>query len=147
MTDIPKGYTTLLLEGVAQHMEDNGLGRYIPDTDLDSVYAATDLAIVLKTVPAAPARLITLNTYSPQDSPVLPWSQVQVQFRVRAPHTECDDIADFIYGMFHRKRYLSLVAGYSTISSVHRVSSIPLGNDPNGWAERSDNYEFGAQRI
>lgn len=146
MTVIAKGYTTLLLEGVAQRLEDNGIGRYIADTD-PSVYEPNDLAIILKDVPAAPARIITLNTYSPQDSAVLPWSEVQVQFRVRAPNTECDDIADAIYGLFHRSRYLDIVSGYSPISSVHRVSSIPLGNDANGWAERTDNYQFGAQRI
>lgn len=146
MTVIAKGYTTLLLEGVAQHLEDNGLGRYIPDTEPLAVYASTDLAIVLKNTPAQPAKVITLGTYSPVDSPELAWSTVQVQFKFRAPHTECDDIADAVWNLMHRARYLDLVAGYPAISHVHRVSSIPLGEDSNGWAERSDNYTFGAQR-
>lgn len=144
---ISKGYTTLLLEGVAQHLEDHGIGRYIPDSEPLTAYAPTDLAIILKSVPATPARLISLNTYSPTDHPHLAWSMVQVQFRVRAPSTECDDIADAIYDLFQHARYLPLVAGYPAVSSVIRVSSIPLGEDPNGWAERSDNYEVRAQRV
>lgn len=143
---IEKGYTTLLLEGVAQRLEDNGVGRYIPDTDQESVYAADDLAIVLQDVPASPARLITLNTYSPTDHPHMAYGTVQVQFRVRGFNTECDDIADAIYNLFHQARYMDIVAGYPAISYSGRVSSIPLGRDPNGWSERSDNYEFHAQR-
>lgn len=143
----PKGYTTLLLEGVALYLAQHGAGQYIPDTVAGGVYTADDLAIVLKQVPAFPPRLITLNTYSPTDDAHLAWSTVQVQFRFRAPNTECDDIADFVYSLFHQKSYLELVAGYPAISHIHRVSSIPLGEDSNGWAERSDNYTFGAQRT
>jgi hypothetical protein len=142
----PKGYTTLLLEGVAHHLASNGLGQYIPDTVPDAVYGAADVAIVLKNTPAFPPRVITLGAYSPQDHPHLAWSTVQVQFKFRAPHTECDDIADAVWDLMQHARYLELVAGYPAISSVQRVSSIPLGEDQNGWAERSDNYTLGAQR-
>lgn len=146
LAGFPKGYTTRLLEGVAQYLASNGLGHYIPDTSPDQVYGADDVAIALKNTPAFPVRVITLGTYSPQDHPHLAWSTVQVQFKVRALDTECDDIADAIYNLFHGARYLGLAAGYPAISSVQRVSSIPLGEDTNGWAERADNYTFSAQR-
>jgi hypothetical protein len=146
LAGFPKGYTTLLLEGVARRLAHNGLGHYIPDTSPDEVYGADDVAIALKHTPAFPTRVITLGTYTPVDHPHLAWSTVQVQFKIRALHTECDDIADAIRDLFHGARYLELVEGHPAISSVQRVSSIPLGEDTNGWAERADNYTFGGQR-
>src|SRR6059058_2885592 len=131
---LAKGFTTLLLEGVAQMLHDNGIARYIPDTDLTSVYLAEDRAVTLKSVLAFPARLITLGTYTPVDDPVLTVGSVQVQFRFRAPGTENDDMADAVFDLFHGASYLPLVADHPAVSAVSRVSSIPLGEDTNGWA-------------
>jgi hypothetical protein len=143
---LPKGFTTLLLEGVARMLDDNGIARYIPEEDTTSVYLPDDRAVTLKNVLAAPARLITLGTYTPTDDEVLAVGMVQVQFRFRAPGTENDDMADAVFDLFHGARYLPLVAGKPAISSVSRVSSIPLGEDTNGWAERSDNYKMSFSR-
>lgn len=142
------GWTHDLLVGLAQLLEDNGLGRYIDEED-DSVFVSDDTAIVLKEMPPSPDRAIVLNTYSPVDDPVLGMGTVMVQFRFRGARnlvTDSDTLADAVFDLLQGSRYLNLIPGTPPISRAKRQTSLDLGADGNNRWERTDNYElFGAR--
>lgn len=143
-------WTSDLVRGLARHLQANGIGRYIEDDDLESVFASTDTALVAKTLPPSPDRVIALNTYSPTDDPVLPNGSIMVQVRFRGRRGDVydvDDLGDAVFDLLHGARYLDLIPGQPAISRVHRQSSLQIGEDGNGRMERTDNYELFGSRM
>ena len=142
-------WTNALLVGLAQCLDDNGLGRFIPE-DEDSVFVRDDTGIILKEMPPSPDRAIVLNTYSPVDDPVQGMGSVMVQFRFRGSRKsvlDADGLADDVFDLLHGARYLDLIPGQPAFSYVIRKSSLDLGADGNDRWERTDNYEFFGART
>lgn len=145
---IPKGFTTLMLEGLAARLGAAGIGRWEPDPAVP--YLPDDVAIVTNAVPSAPDRAISLTAYLTDDAVGTAVSDVRVQIRFRGgPRSpnEANDLADAVFTNLHGARYVDLGTGQPGFRLAQRVSSLPMGEDKNGRSERSDNYEFSGVRY
>lgn len=125
-----------LLTGIAQYLEDQGVGVYATS------YGPTDTAIVFGEPPIDPNRVIALSLYSAQDHPVQNLSTVRLQVMFRgAPDNTLDagDLATTVFsalqGITHR------TFGAAHLVQCRRVSAVPLGVDDSRRNRRSDNYE------
>ncbi|ROO51077.1 hypothetical protein EDC02_5941 [Micromonospora sp. Llam0] len=139
------GWTSRLIAGLAQHLEDAGVGTYRPD---GSAYAAGETAIVQRLIPISPDRVITLAPYPIGTSlPGMADHLTAVQVRVRGlpgDSRDCDDLADSIFDVLDS-------LGRATWSGIPivdmwRQSYTSLGQDGNGRPERSENYYVHAMR-
>lgn len=142
-----KGFTTKALEGLAARLGDAGIGRWIPDPD--TLYDVDDIAIVTSGLPVSPDQVISLTAYLTADDTVTAVSDVRVQLRFRGPQratNAANDIADAVFENLHGARYVDLGTGQPAFRLVQRISSLPMGEDKNGRAERVDNYEFSGVR-
>lgn len=131
--------TTDLLEGIARQLQSAGIGIY----NESGVYAAGDIGIVLKVVPATPDRVIVLNSYTPgnTDHPDQPLGTIAVQFRVRGrPNRPLDtnETLDAIEALLQGQEQYR----YGTVQATQalRATSIPLGQDGSKRFEHTDNY-------
>lgn len=126
------------LEGLAGTLVTASIGVYQPD---GPVYTAAQTAIYLNDMPDGPDRAIVLTAYNPGgDDILLAMGEQSVQVRTRASNDPRDEmrLRDQIYAAFQGLRG-------QTYGSVHvvvlsRVSTIPLGRDPNGRWEASTNW-------
>lgn len=132
-------HTSDLLEGIAWQLHNAGIGVYRPD----GIYAAGDIGIVLKVVPATPDRVIVLNAYTPgnADHPDQPLSTTAVQVRARGRANkplDTDDVLDAVNVLLQGQEQYR----YGTVQalSVTRTSSVPMGQDGNKRLEHADNY-------
>ncbi len=127
------GFQTDLLKGLAAYLASAGIGA---TWKASGVYGKTDTAIVLRTVPETPDRVITLSTYGVDDDPSLSDSVLGIQVRCRyagANPTGADDLADAIYSVLHGKAGLVVGAGAHAVTIVLclRQSAASLGQDAN----------------
>lgn len=137
-------FTTDLLSGIAQLLEDTGQGTWKPT----GAYATDDpTPIIIKSVPASPDRVITLSEYSVSDDPTLSDSVkgLQVRFRAGRDPRTVDDMADDAFDVLHGLQGVELSTGVLIVQS-YRQSSALLGADDNGRHERSDNYYLTVHR-
>ncbi|MDG4832429.1 minor capsid protein [Solwaraspora sp. WMMD1047] len=140
---IGDGWTSRLLTGLAELLDAAGVGDWRPS----GAYAAGETAIVIRAVPQAPDRLITLAAYPVgQDYVGLADSVSGVQIRVRAgaDPRDCDDLADAIYEALDG--LTGVTWGGIPIVQVRRQSYTSLGTDTSGRWERSENYYIDAMR-
>jgi|ADGO01.1.fsa_nt_gi hypothetical protein len=91
-------WTTGLLTGMAEHLAAAGAGVWRPD---GSAYGSDEVAIVIRSIPQAPDRLITLAPYAVDGTGLrgLADHQAAVQVRIRGttdPRT-CDETADAVF--------------------------------------------------
>lgn len=132
------GFTSTLLAGVAQHLADSGVGVWNPT----GIYAATDTAIVIGTLPQEPARAIALMAYGVSDDPTLPNSVIGVQVRCRwdgPDPSPAADLADAVFDILHSMRR-TLPGGVSVTQSFRSSGPLPLGQDNNQRWQNSSNY-------
>lgn len=137
------GYTTDLLEGLAEHLAGAGIGVW----DTDAAYTAAQVGIVLDVVPQDPPGVIVLSGYSVTDDPSLSDTVTGVQIRTRAGSVDprpTDDIADQIFDQLHGAQDLDLNG--IRVQLARRTSWTPLGPDQNRRHERSDNYYLTTHR-
>lgn len=139
------GWTSQLVAGLAQHLEDAGVGTWRPD---GSEYQADEIAITDRLIPATPDRLIVIAAYTV----VRPWrglgditEGIQLRFRGTTDPRVCDDIADEVFDLLDSAANLSWNG--IPIVQVYRQSYAPLGRDGNSRWERSDNYYIDAMRF
>lgn len=136
------GFTSDLLAGVAQKLEDAGVGVYHPS----GVYLSTDVGIVFDVVPANPEQVVVLTAYSDDDDPTQDESAVGVQVRTRGtqdPRTS-QDMQDAAFDVLHNLPRQQI--GGTTVSSCLRRSTAYLGVDGNGRHERVSNYRITLHR-
>lgn len=130
-------FTTDLLAGVAQYLEDGAVGTW----KATGTYVLADPnPIVIAAVPASPDRVITLTAYSVDDDEQLADSTQGLQVRCRGtsdPRT-ASDLDDAVFDRLHAAGPLTL--GGVPVVGIRRVSSAPLGPDGNGRHEISSNY-------
>lgn len=138
------GWTTQLLNGLAEHLAAADIGSWRPDAG--DVFEPGDTAIVIRDIPAQPDRLITLAAYPVSGMPGLADVTVGVQVRLRAGRnpSACDDLADAIYELLDGAHSLRL-RGVAVVQ-IRRQSYTSLGADSGGRWERSENYYIDAMR-
>lgn len=133
------GFSTDLLTGLAQLLEDKSIGAWRPD---GTPYAAGETPIILGDVPQAPDRVITLTAYVVDDDPSLSDSVLGVQARYRTTGREqraTDDLADDVFDAWHGLHDVVLSTGVHVVELLRR-SGAPLGKDASNRWSRSDNY-------
>lgn len=136
-------FTADLIDGLARLLAAAETGVYRPSGPAPS---ASETAIFIGNMPAAPDRAICLTPYPVSDD-VTTDSVTAVQIRMRAGTNfrQLTDLMDEVWGQLHNRR------GYD-LGSVHvqvswRQSHGLLGQDANGRDERADNYYFRASRT
>lgn len=137
-------FTSDVLTGLAQYLEDRGVGTYQPSGGYPTD-AVTP--IFLGDQPGSPDRLIVLSAYPVDDDPSLSDSVLGVQVRTRGLPSNprsVDDLDDLIFDALHGAR--DITAGSTQIVQVMRRSGAPLGKDGNRRFERSSNFYVTAHR-
>jgi hypothetical protein len=132
-------WTTDFLDGLAQHLEDAGVGTF---HSTGVPYTAAQTAIVFDQVPTNPDRLIVLTAYGGGDDPTLSQGEVMVQARFRGttdPRTVVL-IEDAAFGALHNLPRTDL--GGVKVAAAWRTSFAYMGADANGRHERVSNYRF-----
>jgi hypothetical protein len=137
-------FTGDVLKGLAQYLEDGGVGTYEPT---GAYPVSADAPIFLGDMPGTPDRVIVLSAYVIDDDPSLPDSAVGVQARTRGAAGSpgsVDDLDDAVFDRLHGAR--GITAGTVRITQILRRSGTPLGRDGNRRFERSSNFYVTAAR-
>lgn len=138
-------WTTDLLDGLAQWLDDAGLGTYRAD---GSAYQAGETAIVVGTLPPVPDRLIVLTLYAATRPRGLADTAVSVQVRTRGPAGDsraAADVLDPVHEALDGARDLTL-GGVRVVQILHSSGPAPIGLDANNRAELTDNFLIQAER-
>lgn len=133
------GFTSDLLLGLAQYVSDGGAGIYRPAGG----YVDTDTAIVLKQLPDAPDRVISIMAYTTSDMVTITQTSVRVQFwfrGIRNDSLDVDNLGDQVFGLIQGMTNRDF--GTAHVIQAYRVGSGQLGIDTNNRSQRSDNYQF-----
>lgn len=138
------GWDSQLLAGLAQHLDDNSVGTWRPD---GSAYLAGETAIVVRDIPDAPDRLITLATYPVTTIRGMQDVTIGVQFRIRGTPDPrvCQDIADLVFELLDSSGFQMWAD--IRVSDVFRRSYASLGQDAKNRWEASHNYYADAMRL
>lgn len=137
------GWTSRLIGGLAQHLDDAGVGVYRPT----GAYAAGEVGIFDRRIATEPDRIITLAMYPVGTSlPGLADHQTAVQIRVRGTTDprDCDDLADAVFDLLDGAEHLTL--GGVHVVQMWRQSYTSLGEDQLKRWERSENYYLDTMR-
>jgi hypothetical protein len=142
----PASWTRTLIEGLAQLLDDAGIGTfdptgaaYSPTTTPPPIYLGGGL-------PSAPDRAVSLAAYSPVDEPSNAEVTQPVQFLIRATPDVRTLWAfeDAIFDLLHGRG--DFTAGGVPIILARRMSAVPLGQDDARRWQASHNYYFRAVR-
>lgn len=132
------GFQADLCTGIAQLLAGAGVGVWNPA----SPYAATDIAISVRVMPAAPDAVIMLTPYPVSDDYALSDSVVGLQVQTRTggeDPTTTDDLTDQVFDALQGLYGVTLSTGIK-VQAVERRSSLPLGQDDLHRWVNSDNY-------
>lgn len=139
------GFTTDLFAGVAQLLDDAGVGTWRADGRYTNGTGAllagiTEPVIVRTSVPSAPDRVITLTPYGVADDIDQADSVQGLQVRTRGTKDPrvVEDIDDAVFDALHSLS--DVVIGGVFVLLIERRSTTSLGVDANGREERSSNY-------
>lgn len=138
------GYTRDALDGLARILAAAGAGVYRDS----GVYAAGETGIIVGTVPQSPPRMIALIPYPLTDDPTLSNSVMGLQIRTRSAGSDprdAFDLADDVFDALQGLGDVDLAPGVR-LHIAERASGVPLGEDANGRAEWSDNYQLTVDR-
>jgi hypothetical protein len=137
------GWTVTLLDGLAAELAAAGIATWKPS----GVYAAGETGIVLRAIPPAPDRLITLAPYRVGDDypGMADFVQaVQIRLRGTADPRSCDDMADQVFELLDSREQWT--CGGIPVVYSRRQSDSSLGADDRGRWEASHNYYFDVMR-
>lgn len=140
------GYENSIVDGVAQLLEDLGIGEWSPT----GTYATTGSvpAIFVQAHPEIPRPIITLSPYpvaavlDPNDS------VIGLQVRTRAEGTDprsTNDLDNLVFGALHGKRGIALM-GYR-ITKILFQSGASTGQDGSDRWGRSANFYITGPRA
>lgn len=137
------GFKTNLGEGIAQLLDDRGIGIY----DAAGVYdpAASLPSIKLKKVADQPERLITITVYPAGDQTGAPNSLVAMQIRSRWDGKDprpADDLDDAIFAVL--QQFSGTLETGVKVGYCRRISGTSLGPDEKGRYSVSSNYHVSA---
>jgi hypothetical protein len=135
-------YTSDLVLGLTDLLTDAGIGEYREDTPYDT----GDTAIVIRSMPDQPDRVICLTPY-PVDDDVTTDTVTAVQVRIRAGVDPLGvlDLGDSVMGLLHNRRGYMLRTVRVAVS--WRQSMVLLGEDAHGRDERVHNFYFQTTRA
>lgn len=136
------GFTSRLIAGAAQHLDDLGIGVY----RASGAYTADEIGIYQRLIPPTPDRVITLATYvvpSPQGMADFT-TGLQVRIRGTVDPRVCDDLGDAIFDAWDSA--YGLRWSEIPIVQIYRQSAGSLGQDGNDRWEASHNYYVEAMR-
>lgn len=132
-----------LAEGIAQMLNDAGLGTYDPT----NTAVLTGTAIVIGDLPDAPASAIGLSPYPVSDNASLPEAVVGVQIMVRGTALDlrpvliaCDAILDLL------QADSAFALNGHPVANIWRQNSTPPGRDALGRYYRADSYYLSVTR-
>lgn len=137
-------WTTDLIAGLAQHLDDAGLGVYRPS----GAYQPGEIAIVAGIVPPTPDRVIVLTPYAATRPLGLADTAVSVQVRVRGPAGDTRAAAavlDPVHELLDGARGLVL-GGIRVVQILHASGPAPIGLDSGNRPELTDNFLVQAER-
>ncbi|MER8086617.1 minor capsid protein [Streptomyces sp. NPDC094048] len=130
------GYTADLVEGLADLLDEHGLGAYGPP---DEPYPTNGTAITIGAMPAAPDRVICLTPYPVEDTGGTDAiTAVQVRMRASRDPRDAYRVADAVCDLLHGREGFHLRA--VPVALMWRQSEAQLGLDANGRMELSANY-------
>lgn len=129
------GYTSQLLDGLAQLIADEGLAVY----RTDGTYAEGETAITFSVMPDAPDQVLCLTAYPVEDTDLTD-ATTGVQCRMRAGRDPrvLDGLADGLRDLLHNREHFTL--GLVHVALCWRQSQAPMGQDAHGRMELSANY-------
>ncbi|MES9554779.1 MULTISPECIES: minor capsid protein [unclassified Streptomyces] len=129
-------YTTDVAEGLAELLDEQGLGTYGPP---DEPYPTQGTAIVLGVMPAAPDRVLCLTPYSVEDTGSTDAiTAVQVRMRAGRDPRDAYGLADAVCDLLHGREGFHLRG--VPVALMWRQSEAQLGLDSNGRMELTANY-------
>lgn len=134
--------TTDVLAGYAALIAGAGLGVWNPS----GVYAVTDLAIYVKTMPdgaGIPDRCVVLNLIPLTDEVNVPVGRSILQVAARGARNnplDVDTILDPIFDLLQNRT--NDIFGATTVVQCLRMGSVPMGEDANVRQERADKYNL-----
>lgn len=136
-------FTSDLLTGVAEYLAAEGIGEYRPD---GSVFPTDATAIVDRTMPQSPARVVALDSYSVSDDPNLAQGTVGLHITTRAggDPRDVEDLDDAIFDCLHGATNLDLNG--VLVQQVYRQSNAPLGQDGNRRWQSTSNFYLDVHR-
>ncbi len=138
------GFTTDLLAGLAQVLENAGVGAWRPD---GTAHTAAETPIVIASVPTAPDRVVVLTSYHVEADAVGNEDVIGVQARTRGTSDPrvVEDLDDAVFSAWQGLHSRTLTGGVR-VTLVDFNSGAYLGVDSNGRHERSANYYVTAVR-
>ncbi|WP_424862101.1 minor capsid protein [Streptomyces sp. MMS24-I29] len=129
-------YTTDLVEGLAELLDEQGLGTYGRP---DEPYHSEGTAIVIGVMPAAPDAVLCLTPYPVEDTGGTDAiTAVQVRMRAGRDPREVYALADAVCDLLHGREHFRLRG--VPVALMWRQSEAQLGLDSNGRMEMSANY-------
>ncbi len=143
------GWTDDLLVGLAQLLEDGGVGAWQTagayPADAQTIIKVSDLG---GDAPASQVQqnIVSLTPYPVADDPTLSDSVQGVQVRLRGSRDSrsVDDLDDLVFDLLQGLGPVTLHG--VRVSLVVRRGGAPLGPDANGRHQRSSNYHLTAHR-
>jgi len=124
-----------LLQGVAELLDAEGIGRYSPD----AVLPADVTGIVLGKIPDGPDRALGLTPYPvADDDSTDSVTGIQARMRWGTDATGLVDLADAVFNVLHNRRSYLLRGVWVEIS--WRQSQAWIGQDTRGRMELTANY-------
>lgn len=139
------GYQADLLRGVAQLLDDAGVGSW----DESGVYPAEAIGIVLGPLAQTPDNQVALSTYPVADDPANSDTVTGLQVLTRAAGmnpTATADLTDAVFNALHGLHDHTLPTGVRVVYSVRR-SGTSLGVDGDGRHRDSSNYYVTTHRA
>jgi hypothetical protein len=129
-------YTADVVEGLAELLDEHGLGTYGPP---DEPYPTESMAIVLGFMPAAPDAVLCLTPYPVEDTGSTDAiTAVQVRMRAGRDPRDVYRVADAVCDLLHGREHFRLRG--VPVALMWRQSETQLGLDSNGRMELSANY-------
>jgi hypothetical protein len=138
------GFQTDLVTGFAQLLAAQGVGTW----RANDAYAAGETGILLRTIPQAPDRVISLAAYGVEDDPTLGDDTVGLQVTTRWGGGDPRPNDDLVDQVFHELQNLprTTLATDVVVTKCYRRSWSSLGQDSNTRWRTSQNFYVTAHR-
>lgn len=135
------GYTSSLVDGIADLLADEGVGRFAPT----EVIADPDTGIFRSVMPATPDRALGLTAYPVEDTHLTDATTgVQIRMRAGLDPGAVDDLADQVFNVLHGRENYTVGGVFVELS--WRQSQAWIGQDAHGRMELTSNFYFRTTR-
>lgn len=130
-------YTSSLLDGIADLLDEAGVGVFRPD----AVVSDPDTGIFRGVMPDTPERALGLTAYPVEDTDLTDAiTGVQIRMRAGRDPDAIDDLADAVFAALHNRQHYEL--GGIHVALSWRQSQAWIGQDAHGRMELTSNFYF-----